>query len=119
MGLGPHSSSLLERVAGWSQPWRDPFAMQLEQQDRREARQQKAIWHAQHRAQPRKPEAPVLAMPKSKGQDRLWCWHGNSIESKDMIHNRNYTAEQIRKAGFKLPVMKKKETTSRKAAQKA
>ena len=117
-GLGPHGSSLLERVAGWSQPWRDPFAMQLEQQDRREARQQKAIWHAQHRATPRKPEAPVVAGPKpDKGLLRLWTWVGESIESKQFYKNASYTAEQIRKAGFKMPKLVK--TTSRKAAQKA
>lgn len=108
MGLGPHSSSLLERVAGWSQPWRDPFAMQLEQADRREARQQKAIWHAMHRAAPKKPEAPVEAKPKEKSKTRTWLWVGESISSKGLQKDYTYTADQIRKAGFKLPKLEKK-----------
>ena len=117
MGLGPHGSSLLERVAGWSQPWRDPFAMQLEQQDRREARQQKAIWHAQHRAQPKKPEAPVISYSKRKDEEREWEWIGETIDSKNLIKGAVYPQSYIRKAGFKLPKLAK--TTSRKAAQKA
>src|SRR3989304_589035 len=103
MGLGPHSSSLLDRTGQPAQPWRDPFAMQLEQQDRREARQLKAIWHAQHRAQPKKPEAPVVGLKKMKDQPRLWTWIGETIESKGMLHQGTYSTETIRKAGFKLP----------------
>ena len=103
MGLGPNGASLLDRTGQPAQVWRDPFAMQLEQQDRREARQEKAIWHAMHRAQPRKPEAPVVVIKKAKGEVRCWMWEGEDIPSKPLYKGTVYTSEQIRKAGFKLP----------------
>jgi hypothetical protein len=82
--------------------------MQCEQIERGEARRAKAIWHAaRHRAQ-RKSEAPVSPMPKEKGQERKWCWVGEPIYSKGLIHSGYYTSAEIRKAGFKLPRLKKK-----------
>lgn len=108
MGLGPKHSSLLERCGMPMQVWRDPFAMQMEQQDRREARQEKARWHAAHRAMPKRPEAPVHSLPKTKGRDRLWHWDGESIPSKGIEQGQLYTAAELRKAGFKLPRLGKK-----------
>ena len=56
-----------------------------------------------HRTTPRKPEAPVEADPKEKGKPRTWTWVGESIASKGLLHDYQYDAEFIRKAGFKLP----------------
>lgn len=103
MGLGPKGSSLLDRTGQPAKVWRDPFAMQLEQQDRGEQRRLKAIWHATRHAKPAKPLAPVEAREKAKGLERLWRWTGESIQSKGMIHGFSYKAGEIRKAGFKLP----------------
>jgi len=77
--------------------------MQLEQADRREARQEKARWHAAHRSTPRKPEAPVQAQPKQVGKEREWLWIGDSIPSKKLWTDTIYTTGVIRVAGFKLP----------------
>lgn len=103
MGLGPRGSSLLERTGIPAVVWRDPFAMQLEQQDRGEQRRLKAIWHATRHAPPKKPIAPVESSGKVKGGPRVWVWVGESIESKGMLKGNGYTGERIRKAGFKLP----------------
>ena len=103
MGLGPHGCSLLQRIAATPPMWMNPFAMQMEGIARGEARREKAIWHAQRHASPRKPEAPVAALPKCKGEARLWLWEGESIESKGLHKECHYTAEALRKAGFKLP----------------
>lgn len=111
MGLGPHNSSLLDRTGHPAKVWRDPFAMRLEQQDRREARQLKAIWHAQHRAQPRKPEAPAHSPGKefregSEKKVRVWIWDGEDIPSKNLFKGETYLPATLRKAGFKLPKLK-------------
>lgn len=109
MGLGPNSGSLLDRTGTPEIVWRDPFAMALEQRDRAEQRLAKAIWYAQRHKKPAKPLAPVTALPKLKGQDRLWQWTGEALPSKGMIEHGYYTAEQLRAAGFKLPPLPKKE----------
>ena len=103
MGLGPHGSSLSERVALPPPVWSNPFAMQMEGIARAEARREMAIWHRQKHAAPRKPEAPVLPLGKVKGQERGWIWNGESIGSKSLYNGHEYAAATIRKAGFKLP----------------
>jgi hypothetical protein len=91
--------------------------MQLEQQDRREARREKAIWHAMHRAAPKKPEAPV-EQTNEKVLDstkpgatmvRAWRWKGEIINSKGLVPELLYSASTLRAAGFKLPKLKKEE----------
>lgn len=82
--------------------------MQCEQIDRGEARREKAIWHAMHRAAPRQPEAPAAPQPKLKGIDRDWIWTGESIPSKNLHQDGHYSGAEIRKAGFKLPKLKTK-----------
>jgi len=103
MGLGPKGSSLIDRCGHDAAPWRDPFAMQLEQQDRLEQRRLKAIWWAMKHKKAQKPEAPVLALKKVKGVPRQWKWWGEDIISTGMLRDGVYFAEDIRKAGFKLP----------------
>ena len=107
LGLGPNGTSLLARIAAPAPVWSNPFAMQLEAQERGEARQAKAQWHRQKHAAQRKPEAPVTALPKVKGQERGWVWNGESMPSKSLYNGQVYTATAIRKAGFKLPVLRK------------
>lgn len=108
MGLGPRNISLLERLGAPLPVWSNPFAMQMEQQQRGEARREKAIWHRMRHSQLKKPLAPVTALPKAKGYDRVWQWDGEDIMSKGLKQNSTYTAKQLRKAGFKLPVLGKK-----------
>ena len=103
MGLGPHGSSLSERMALPPPVWSNPFAMQMEGLARAEARREMAIWHRMKHAVPRKPEAPVEALPKEKGHERKWLWAGGDIISKGLRKDYTYTAGAIRKAGFKLP----------------
>ena len=107
MGLGPHGSSLAERVALPPPVWSNPFAMQLEGIARAEARRERAIWHRQKHAAPRKPEAPVsesnTKVIHNGKNERMWIWEGEDIASKGLFHWRQYTSSQIRKAGFKLP----------------
>jgi hypothetical protein len=79
----------------------------LEQQDRGEQRKLKAIWYAERHKTPKKPEAPVAAEPKLKGEPRMWKWTGESIPSKGFTAGEVYSVEQIRAAGFKLPKMEK------------
>mgnify|MGYP001592563862 CR=1 FL=1 len=107
MGLGPHQTSLLARIAAPAPVWSNPFAMQMEVQERGEARREKAQWHRQKHAAQRKPEAPVLPLGKAKGQERGWLWNGESMPSKGLHNGHAYTAAQVRKAGFKLPVLRK------------
>jgi hypothetical protein len=107
MGLGPRNSSLLKRLNTIPPIWSNPFAMQMEQQQRGEARREKAIWHAQRHSHPKRPLAPVTALPKAKGYDRVWQWDGEDIPSKGLVKDSTYTAKQLRKAGFKLPVIPK------------
>ena len=109
MGLGPRSTSLLARIAAPPPVWGNPFAMQMEAQERGEARQEKAQWHRQRHAAQRKPEAPVTALPKAKGQERGWVWNGEDIPSKSLYNGHAYTAVQVRKAGFKLPKLSKEQ----------
>jgi len=111
MGLGPHGSSLSERVALPPPVWSNPFAMQMEGIARAEARRERAIYLSQKNRTPRKPEAPVEALPRVKGDksERVWRWVGESIESKGVTKDCCYSAGYIRKAGFKLPTLTKKE----------
>jgi hypothetical protein len=81
--------------------------MQLEQQQRGEARREKAIWHAMRHSHPKRPLAPVRSMTKEKGYPRTWLWEGEAIESKGIIPGKVMTSEQLRKAGFKLPTLPK------------
>lgn len=106
MGIGPHKSSLAERVKLPAPVWSNPFAMQLEGIARKEARRERAIYLSTKNRAPRKAEAPAKPLPKQKGQERLWEWVGESIDSKQMFHGCTYTAQQLRKAGFKLAKIK-------------
>jgi hypothetical protein len=103
VGLGPRGTSLAQRVSLPPPVWSNPFAMQMEGIARAEARRERAIWHRMKHAAPRKPEAPVTPKPKEKGKSRTWLWVGEGIASKGMYEGYTYTAEQLRKAGFKLP----------------
>lgn len=107
MGLGPRASNLLARINAAEPIWSNPFAMQLEAQQRGEARREKAIWHAQRHTTPKRPEAPALPLGKVKGKDRGWLWNGESIGSKGLYNGHEYLASEIRKAGFKLPKIAK------------
>jgi hypothetical protein len=109
MGLGPNQSSLLQRTGMPALVWRDPFAMQMEQQDRGEARRLKAIWHATKNKKPKKSLAPVSPMPKEKGLPRRWQWDGEDIPSRGLVKGLAYDGLVIREAGFKLPPMPKKQ----------
>ena len=113
MGLGPHNSSLLERLKATPPVWSNPFAMQMEQQARGEARREKAIWHAMRHSHPKRPLAPVTALPKAKGYDRVWQWDGEAQPSKGLTPGATYTAAQLRKAGYKLPKIPKAERKAR------
>jgi hypothetical protein len=108
MGLGPNGTSLLVKLGRpVGLTFADPFAMMCEQAERQAARRQKAIEHAMKHHKPPKPEAPVEPMPKQSGHPRAWRWIGESIDSKGLVTGVCYQAEQIRKAGYKLPKLEK------------
>jgi len=113
MGLGPRHTSLLERLAATPPVWGNPFAMQMEQQQRGEARREKAIWHAMRHAHPKRPLAPATPLPKAKGYERMWQWDGESIPSKKLKQNDVYTAAELREKGFKMPAIPKADQKAR------
>ncbi len=103
-GLGPRGTSLKAKLGQASGlTFSDPFAMQLEQQERKEQRVAATMRWANRNRTPPKPEAPVLPLGKLKGRDRGWLWNGDSIGSKGLYNGHEYVASDIRKAGFKLP----------------
>jgi hypothetical protein len=104
VGLGPRGTSLAQRVSLPPPVWSNAFSMMLEGLARAEARRERAVWHRMKHAVARKPEAPVIACHvKQRGEERLWRWYGESIESKGLYHDMDYATSTIRKAGFKMP----------------
>lgn len=122
-GIGPGGTSLrakLGQPSGLAFP--NPFAMQLEQQDRKEQRVAATIAWSERNRTPPKLVAPVRETLKLKGWDRLWVWDGEDIVSKGIRKDVGYTGTQIRAAGFKLPVlvktkMQRKPRAKRKGAE--
>lgn len=110
MGLGPHGALLSERVLlhGPGLVWTNAFAMQLEGIARREARLERAIYLSSRNRAPRKPEAPVTPTEKVPRGERRWIWIGEDIQNKTLLKGFDYSAEYIRKMGFKLPKIGKK-----------
>ena len=106
MGLGPHGSSLLERLDRPEEPFPHPFAMMLEQQDRQEARRERAMQLAmKHRAK-QKPLAPVGQVDGKK--PRVWEWQGEPVVRLGIEPGMLLTGEAVRKAGFRLPRLVKR-----------
>ena len=106
MGLGPNGSKLLERLGRPTEPGGDTIWIQIDQQERGEARMQARMRYQQKHKTPKKPEAPVEA-GGGKGAQRNWLWVGESIPSKQMFKDMIYYAADIRAAGFKLPKLQK------------
>lgn len=107
MGLGPGGKScLLDRVGRGTLPTEDWIAM--EQTERGDARRLARIRHAMKHKAVKKPEAPVEAVEKAIGIERQWTWIGESIGSKGLLHGKIYIGAEVRKAGFRLPKLKKK-----------
>lgn len=114
MGLGPNGSSLLERLGRPTEPGGDTLWIQIDQQQRGEARAQARMRYQQKHKAPKKPEAPVEPLPsKAKGQEREWWWRGETIMSKGLVQGDRYFTNQIRAAGFKLPRLEKKPKKAR------
>ena len=117
-GLGPHNTSLLQRIDAPEPVWSNPFAIQMEAQQRGEARQLKRIWHQQRHSTPKKPVAPVRQMTRECGEsERFWCWIGEDIPSKGIIAGKVMKAIEVRKAGYKLPKLEKKVKVKREPKQ--
>lgn len=102
MGLGPHRTSLLERVGKPTGPI-SLEALIMDREARGQARMIARIRHATKHKAKVKPLAPVEPTIKIKGQDRCWFWVGETILSKELFKGYNYTTTFIRSAGFKLP----------------
>lgn len=108
MGLGPHGSSLLERLERSTEPGVDTLWIQIDQQERGEARMLARIRYQQRHKAPKKPEAPVEPVPlKKKGIEREWTWVGEPIPSKKLETLGVYFGSEIRAVGFKLPKLQK------------
>ena len=114
MGLGPHGSSLLQRLERPMEPAGDTLWYAMEQEARRDARMQARIRHQQKHKTPKKPKAPVEQTNEKHPGDgaRLWKWVGVEIASKGLLLGDLYASDQIREAGFKLPKLQK-QTISR------
>ncbi len=111
-GLGPRGTSLKAKLGQASGlVFSDPFAMQLEQQERKEQRVAATLRWASRNRTPPKPLAPVRECEhRSPEGKRLWIWEGEDIRSKDLFRTCLYSAETIRAAGFKLPTLVKTKT---------
>src|SRR3990167_9695485 len=104
-GLGPNNTSLLERTDKTFELTLD--WLEMDRQERRQARKLAAIKYGMKHKKQRKPLAPVRDKPKMKGYERQWIWEGKSIESKGMIYGQSFSGTEIRAKGFKLPKLEK------------
>lgn len=102
-GLGPNNSSLLERTGHAFEMTLD--WLEMDRQERGQARKVAAIkWAMKHKKQS-KPLAPVEESSVKRLGKRLWIWLG---EDNGMKKGELYGADVIRGYGFKLPKLKKK-----------
>ena len=109
MGLGPHGTSLLQRVGRPTEP-PGAFELSIEQSNRTEARKEARIRYARKHKAKVKPMAPVeeTNVKDMSTKERWWRWIGENITSQGIETLSYYTGKQIRKAGFKLPRLQKK-----------
>jgi len=117
MGLGPHGSSLLERLGRPTEPGGDTLWIQIDQQERGEARMQARIRHQQKHKTPKKPEAPVRPLEYKIEGKRHWLWEGEDIPSKELFRTCHYSPERIRAAGFKLPRLQKQKKKGKREGE--
>jgi hypothetical protein len=109
MGLGPHGSSLLQRLGRSTEP-PELLEIVLDQSSRNEARKLARIRYGMKHKAKVKPLAPVeessiKSTPEGK---RCWVWIGEDIPSKALEQAGFYTSDYIRSMGFKLPKLKGK-----------
>jgi hypothetical protein len=109
MGLGPHGSSLLQRLGRSMEP-PELLAIVMDQASRGEARKLARIRYGMKHKAKVKPLAPVEEtwMKDIVTGEHLWIWLGENLISKGLLVNLLYRASFIRKAGFKLPKLKGK-----------
>ena len=108
VGLGSNQTSLLERVGKKFEMTLD--WLEMDRQERGQARKIAAIkWSMKHKKQ-QKPVAPVEQCDDRFSEEgkRLWIWKGEDIPSKSIQYAYMLTSDQIRKAGFRCPKLKKK-----------
>lgn len=112
MGLGPHNSSLLNRVDAPLTILDDRSIiadMEKEQQRRNKARLIGRIRYAQKHKKPGKPLAPVedtgFAV-KFGFRRRAWKWVGETILTEGLFTGYCYSTTELRAKGYKLPKLK-------------
>lgn len=110
MGMGPKGTSLLARLGRPTEPLGDTLWIQIDQQERGEARMRARIRYGEKHKTPKKPLAPVEQTNEKHPGDgaRLWKWIGEEIASKGLLPGDLYASDQIREAGFKTPKLTKK-----------